>query len=67
MAILILSYARLIDILDSASRILQCWSYYLKINFAGHKHDTEVAIAIDSCFAIIVAGQYGAGYGVTTR
>ena len=50
MAILILSYASLIDILDSASRILQCWSY-----FAGHnKHDTEAAIAIDSCFAIIV-------------
>ena len=57
MAILILSYARLIDILDSATRILQCWLYYLKINFEGHKHDTEVAIAIDSCFAIIVARQ----------
>ena len=57
MAILILSYARLIDILDSATRILQCWLYYLKINFEGHKHDTEVAIAIDSCFPIIVARQ----------
>ena len=51
MAILILSYARLIDILDSASRILLCWSYYLKINYAGHKQDTKVAIVIDSCFA----------------
>ena len=51
MAILILSYARLTDILDSASRILLCWSYYLKINYAGHKQDTKVAIVIDSCFA----------------
>ena len=31
----------LIDILNSASRILQCWSYYVKINSARHQHDTE--------------------------
>ena len=30
-----------IDILNSASRILQCWSYYVKINFARHQHNTE--------------------------
>ena len=29
------------DILNSASRILQCWSYYVKINSARHQHDTE--------------------------
>ena len=29
------------DILNSASRILQCWSYYLKIKSARHQHDTE--------------------------
>ena len=28
------------DILKSASRILQCWSYYVKINSARHQHDT---------------------------
>ena len=30
-----------VDILNSASRILQCWSYYMKINSAIHQHDTE--------------------------
>ena len=30
-----------VDILNSASRILQCWSYYMKINSARHQHDTE--------------------------
>ena len=30
-----------VDILNSASRILQCWSYYVKINSARHQHDTE--------------------------
>ena len=30
-----------VDILNSASRILQCRSYYLKINSARHQHDTE--------------------------
>ena len=29
------------DILNSASRILQCWSYYLKIKSARHQHDSE--------------------------
>ena len=29
------------DILNSASRILQCWSYYVEINSARHQHDTE--------------------------
>ena len=31
----------LLDILNCASRILQCWSYYVKINSARHQHDTE--------------------------
>ena len=30
-----------VDMLNSASRILQCWSYYVKINSARHQHDTE--------------------------
>ena len=30
-----------VDILNSASRILQCWSCYVKINSARHQHDTE--------------------------
>ena len=30
-----------IDILNSASRIMQCWSYYVKINSSRHQHDTE--------------------------
>ena len=30
-----------VDILNSASRILQYWSYYVKINSARHQHDTE--------------------------
>jgi len=30
-----------VDILNSASRILQCWSYYEKINSAKHQHNTE--------------------------
>ena len=30
-----------VDILNSAKRILQCWSYYVKINPARHQHDTE--------------------------
>ena len=29
------------DVLNSASRILQCWSYYVNINPARHQHDTE--------------------------
>ena len=27
--------------IKSASRILQCWSYYVKINSARHQHDSE--------------------------
>ena len=34
-------YGVQIDILNSASRILQCLSYYVKINSARHQHDTE--------------------------
>ena len=30
-----------VNILNSASRILQCWSYYVKINSARHQDDTE--------------------------
>ena len=30
-----------VDILNFASRILQCWSYYVKFNSARHQHDTE--------------------------
>ena len=30
------SFLILVDILNSASRILQCWSYYVKINSARH-------------------------------
>ena len=30
-----------VDILNSASRILQCWSYYVKVNSARHQHDTK--------------------------
>ena len=30
-----------LDILNSASRILQCWSYCVKINSATLQHDTE--------------------------
>jgi len=29
------------DILNSASRMLQCWSYYVKFNSARHQPDTE--------------------------
>ena len=29
------------DILNSVNRILQCWSYHVKINFARHQCDTE--------------------------
>ena len=31
----------IVDILNSASRILQCWSYYVKINSARHQHDSH--------------------------
>ena len=31
----------IVDVLNSASRILQCWSYYVKVNSARHQHDTE--------------------------
>ena len=54
-----------VDILNSASRILQCWSYYVKINFARHQHDTRKnpkqsgIEAIDSCFTIIIVHQFG--------
>ena len=53
------------DILNSASRILQCWSYYVKINSARHQHDTKQSgiVAINSCFVLFGARQYG----VTTR
>ena len=53
------------DILNSASRILQCWSYYVKINSARHQHDTKQSgiVAIDSCFVLFETRQYG----VTTR
>ena len=53
------------DILNSASRILQYWSYYVKINSARHQHDTKQSrtVAIDSCFVLFGARQYG----VTTR
>ena len=53
------------DILNSASRILQCWSYYVKINSARHQPDTKQSgtVAIDSCFVLFGARQYG----VTTR
>ena len=53
------------DILNSASRILQCWSYYVKINSARHQHDTKQSgiVAIDSSFVLFGARQYG----VTTR
>ena len=53
------------DILNSVSRILQCWSYYVKINSARHQHDTKQSgiVAIDSCFVLFWARQYG----VTTR
>ena len=50
-----------VDILNSASRILQCWSYYVKMNSARHQHDTEKnskqseIVAIDSCFALLGA------------
>ena len=30
-----------VDILNSANRILQCWSYYVKVNSVRHQHDTE--------------------------
>ena len=30
-----------VDILNSASRILQGWSYYVKVNSSRHEHDTE--------------------------
>ena len=30
-----------LDILNSASRILPCWSYYVKSNPARHQHDTK--------------------------
>ena len=55
-----------VDILNSASRILQRWSSYVKIDSARHQHDTEITqnrAAIDSCFALFGARQYG----VTTR
>ena len=29
-----------LDILNSASRILQCWPYYVKINYARHQFNT---------------------------
>ena len=53
------------DILNSASRILQCWSYYVKINSARHQHDTKQSgtVATESCFVLFEARQYG----VTTR
>ena len=62
-----------LDILNSASRILQCWSYYVTINSARHQHPASTRhrknskqsgiVAIDSCFALFGARQYG----VTTR
>ena len=30
-----------VDILNSASRILQCWLYYMKVNSARRQHDSE--------------------------
>ena len=30
-----------VDILNSGNRILQCWSYYVKVNSVRHQHDTE--------------------------
>ena len=30
-----------VDILNSVSRILQCWSYHVKVNSARHQHDIE--------------------------
>ena len=35
------SHSLFSDILNSASRILQCWSYCVKINSSRHQHDTE--------------------------
>ena len=58
-----------VDILNSASRILQCWSNYVKINSASistrHRKNSKQSgiVAIDSCFALFGARQYG----VTTR
>ena len=45
---------------NSVSRILQCWSYYVK-TLARHRKNPKRRriVAIDSCFAIIVAHQYG--------
>ena len=64
----LISKNNIVDILNSASRILQCWSYYVKINSARHQHDTKNSkrsgiVAIDSCFALFGARQFG----VTTR
>ena len=59
-----------VDILNPASRILQYRSYYMRINSARHQHDVHRKnskqsgiVAIDSCFALLGARQYGA----TTR
>ena len=44
---------------------LLLWSYYVKINSARHQHETKQSgiVAIDSCFVLFGARQYG----VTTR
>ena len=55
-----------LDILNSASRILQCWPYYVKINYSTrHRKSSKQTgfVAIDSRFALFGARQYG----VTTR
>ena len=55
-----------LDILNSASRILQCWPYYVKINYSTrHRKSSKQTgfVPIDSCFALFGARQYG----VTTR
>ena len=50
-----------VDILNFASIILQCWSYYVKINSPRHQHDTERTqkksgiVAINSCSTISIA------------
>ena len=39
----LISKKKQVQILNSASRILQCWSYHVKINFVRHQQDTETA------------------------
>ena len=61
---IVYNHAR-VNILNSASRILQCWSYYVKINSGRHQHDTKRTqkqsgiVAIDSCFALFGVRQQG--------